>query len=218
MIGKYQAARVREAGRRQGQGAGHDVDDAVDGGQVGRSRSGAAIGLVFPPALVATAAEGAAIGALAGNLSKGWFKGDVKRLADQLQPGQAGIVAVAEAGAGPRGDRACSRRRTKTEKEHVTGADAEQDQGAARERADGRRRPLIPKPRERGLYPEVAASRGYAAAASVPRSRVKLAALDEMQQRWSARSSRRPRAGSASTRSRAFLVPRGGQQHVQRAR
>jgi uncharacterized membrane protein len=85
---------------------------------------GAAIGLVFPPAIVATTAEGAALGALAGNLSKGWFKGDVKRLADQLQPGQAGIVAVAEAGPALEAD-VLLRRAQKTQSEHVTGEDAE---------------------------------------------------------------------------------------------
>ena len=86
---------------------------------------GAAIGLLFPPALVVTAAEGAGIGAVAGNLSKGWFKGDVKRLADQLQPGQAGIVAVAEAGAAIQATEVLTKA-TKTEKEHITGADADQ--------------------------------------------------------------------------------------------
>lgn len=101
---------------------------------------GAAIGLVFPPALIATAAEGAAIGAIAGNLSKGWFKGDVKSLGEELQPGEAGVVAVTEAGPAI-DERTLLTTARKTQKEHVTGEDAdkmkqqlesEQPVGAAR--------------------------------------------------------------------------------------
>ena len=85
---------------------------------------GAGIGLLFPPALLATTAEGAVIGGLAGNLSKGWFKGDVKRLAEELEPGQAGVIAIAEAG--PALDEAMILTRAgRIEKEHVTGPDAE---------------------------------------------------------------------------------------------
>lgn len=84
---------------------------------------GAAVGLIFPPALLATAAEGAIVGAAAGDLSKGWFKGDVKQIADQLQPGQEGIVAVAEAG--PTLDEAqILVGAMRTQNEHVTGPDA----------------------------------------------------------------------------------------------
>lgn len=84
---------------------------------------GAAIGLIFPPAILATTAEGAAVGALAGNLSKGWFKGDVKRLAEELQPGQAGVIAVAEATETTDADIVLAKSQ-KTEKEHITGDDA----------------------------------------------------------------------------------------------
>jgi hypothetical protein len=37
------------------------------------------------------------VGALAGNIGKGWGAGDVKALGDALEPGESGIVLVAQA-------------------------------------------------------------------------------------------------------------------------
>jgi uncharacterized membrane protein len=85
---------------------------------------GAVLGIVFPPSILMGAAGGAAIGALAGNLSKGWFKGDVKRLADELAPGQAGVIAVAEATEALEAEAVLAGSQ-KTQKEHITGADAD---------------------------------------------------------------------------------------------
>lgn len=122
IIGKYQAALFEK--RDDGKVKVLDTTSTTRGtGAKWGAAVGAAIGLVFPPALLVTAAEGAAIGGLAGNLSKGWFKGDVKALGDKLQPGQAGIVAVAEAG--PALDEAqVLVGALQTENEHVTGDDA----------------------------------------------------------------------------------------------
>ena len=86
---------------------------------------GAVLGLVFPPAILVGAAEGAAVGAIAGNLSKGWFKGDIKRIADELAPGQAGVIAVAEATESTNAEMLLAKSQ-KAEKEHITGNDAEQ--------------------------------------------------------------------------------------------
>lgn len=124
LIGKYQAAVFEK--RPDGKVKVLDTTSTTrsTGAKWGLA-VGAAIGLLFPPALIATAVEGAGVGALAGNLSKGWFKGDIKKLADQLQPGEAGIVAVAEAGPALEPTTVFAKA-TKTEKEHVTGADAEQ--------------------------------------------------------------------------------------------
>jgi uncharacterized membrane protein len=123
VIGKYQAALFE----KQPDGKVKVLDTTSTTRSTGAkwgAAVGAAIGLVFPPAIVATTAEGAAIGALAGNLSKGWFKGDVKRLADQLQPGQAGIVAVAEAGTALDAAKLLTKAQ-QTQSEHVTGDDAD---------------------------------------------------------------------------------------------
>jgi uncharacterized membrane protein len=123
VIGKYQAA-VFE---KQQDGKVKVLDTTSTTRSTGAkwgAAIGAAVGLVFPPALIATAAEGALVGALAGNLSKGWFKGDVKRLADQLQPGQAGVVVVAEAGPALQVAEVLAGAEQATN-EHVTGEDAE---------------------------------------------------------------------------------------------
>lgn len=58
---------------------------------------GAVVGLVFPPGLLLSTAGGAALGATLGTLGKGWSGGQVKQLADELNPGESGIVVVAEA-------------------------------------------------------------------------------------------------------------------------
>jgi uncharacterized membrane protein len=122
MIGSYQAALFEK--RADGKVKVIDTTSTTRSKGAGWGAAiGAAVGLVFPPALLATAAEGAIIGAAAGDLSKGWFRGDVKRLGDQLEPGQEGIIAVAEAGA-TLDEAMVLAHAMKTENEHVTGDDA----------------------------------------------------------------------------------------------
>lgn len=123
MIGKYQAAVFEK--RADGKVKVLDTTSTTrsTGAKWGLA-IGAGIGLLFPPALLVSAAEGAAIGAVGGNLAKGWFKGDVKRLADELQPGEAGIVAIAEAGAAVEATELMTKAK-KTQQEHVTGTDAD---------------------------------------------------------------------------------------------
>jgi uncharacterized membrane protein len=123
MIGKYQAAVFEK--RADGKVKVIDtVSTTRSTGAKWGAGIGAALGLVFPPAILVGAAEGAAVGALAGNISKGWFKGDIKRLADELEPGQAGVIAVAEAGESLDAD-AVMTRSQRSQKEHITGEDAE---------------------------------------------------------------------------------------------
>lgn len=123
IIGKYQAALFE----KQPDGKVKVLDTTSTTRATGAKWGagiGVALALVFPPSLLAGAAGGAALGALTGNLSKGWFKGDIKRLGEELQPGQAGIVAVAEAGPALEPTQVLTKA-SKTEKEHVTGADAD---------------------------------------------------------------------------------------------
>lgn len=58
---------------------------------------GAVFGLLFPPSILVSAGLGALAGAGVGTLSKGWLGGDVKQVADTLEPGQAGVIVFAEA-------------------------------------------------------------------------------------------------------------------------
>jgi uncharacterized membrane protein len=58
--------------------------------------AGAAIGAIFPPAILGSAAVGGAIGGLSGHLAKGMSRSDVEELGDFIDPGQAGLVVVGE--------------------------------------------------------------------------------------------------------------------------
>ena len=56
--------------------------------------TGATIGLLFPPTIIASAVAGAGVGALAGQLKRGLKSDDVKAMADMLEEGTYGIVLV----------------------------------------------------------------------------------------------------------------------------
>jgi uncharacterized membrane protein len=56
--------------------------------------AGAVVGLLFPPALLASAAVGAAAGAVAGHLWRGLSRNDVRQLGEVLDEGQAALVVV----------------------------------------------------------------------------------------------------------------------------
>jgi uncharacterized membrane protein len=58
--------------------------------------AGAAVGVLFPPAMLGAAAAGGAIGGVSGHLAKGMSRSGVKELGDFIDPGQAGLVVVGE--------------------------------------------------------------------------------------------------------------------------
>jgi uncharacterized membrane protein len=58
--------------------------------------AGAAVGVLFPPAILGAAAAGGAIGGVSGHLAKGMSRSGVKELGDFIDPGQAGLVVVGE--------------------------------------------------------------------------------------------------------------------------
>ena len=55
---------------------------------------GAVVGILFPPALIATTAVGAGAGALAGHLHEGMSRSDMKDLGEALDAGTATLVVV----------------------------------------------------------------------------------------------------------------------------
>ena len=57
---------------------------------------GALVGLLFPPAIVASAAVGAAVGGVGGHLWKGLSRSDVKELGEFIDAGEACLLVVAE--------------------------------------------------------------------------------------------------------------------------
>src|SRR5208283_962694 len=65
-------------------------------GAWGGAAVGAVVGILFPPAIIATAAVGAAVGGVGGHLWKGMSRADVKELGDIIDDGQAALVIVGE--------------------------------------------------------------------------------------------------------------------------
>ena len=65
-------------------------------GAWGGAAAGAAIGLLFPPALIGTALAGAAVGGVSGHLWRGMSRADVKDLGEVIDTGQAALVVVGE--------------------------------------------------------------------------------------------------------------------------
>ena len=57
---------------------------------------GALVGLLFPPALIGRAIVGAGAGGLAGHLSRGIPRGDLKDLGDDLNAGTAAVIVLGE--------------------------------------------------------------------------------------------------------------------------
>ena len=57
---------------------------------------GALVGILFPPAILASAAVGGVIGGVTGHLWKGMSRADVKELGDTIDAGEAALVVIGE--------------------------------------------------------------------------------------------------------------------------
>ena len=65
-------------------------------GAWGGAAVGAVIGILFPPAVIGTAAVGAAVGGIGGHLWRGMSRADVKELGEVIDAGQAALLVVGE--------------------------------------------------------------------------------------------------------------------------
>jgi uncharacterized membrane protein len=94
VVGTYDAAVVT----KDFDGKVHENKDemATRHGAWGGAAVGAAIGLLFPPAIIATAAVGAAVGGVSGHLWRGMSRADVKELGEVIDDGAAALVVVGE--------------------------------------------------------------------------------------------------------------------------
>ena len=94
LVGSYDAAVVT----KDASGKVHEKKDetATRKGAWWGAAAGAAVGVIFPPSILAGAAAGAAVGAVGGHLAKGMSRSDAKQLGDFIDPGQAGLVVVGE--------------------------------------------------------------------------------------------------------------------------
>ena len=74
-----------------------DKDEtATRHGAWGGAAVGAVVGILFPPALVASAAVGAAAGGVTGHLWRGMSRSDVKEFGELIDAGEAALVVVGE--------------------------------------------------------------------------------------------------------------------------
>jgi uncharacterized membrane protein len=94
MVGDYDAAVVT----KDSNGSVHVNKDetATRHGGWGGAAVGAAVGILFPPAILGSALVGAGIGAVSGHLWKGMSRSDVKELGDLIDTGQAALLVVGE--------------------------------------------------------------------------------------------------------------------------
>jgi uncharacterized membrane protein len=94
LVGSYDAAVVT----KDASGKVHENKDetATRHGAWWGIAAGAAVGIIFPPAVLGAAAVGGAIGGVSGHLSRGMSRSEAKKLGDYIAPGQAGLIVVGE--------------------------------------------------------------------------------------------------------------------------
>jgi uncharacterized membrane protein len=94
IVGSYDAAVVT----KDASGKGHENKDetATRHGAWWGIAAGAAVGILFPPSILGAAAVGGVIGGVSGHLARGMSRSEAKELGDFIDPGQAGLIVVAE--------------------------------------------------------------------------------------------------------------------------
>jgi uncharacterized membrane protein len=94
LVGSYDAAVIT----RDASGKVHENKDetATRHGAWWGVAAGAAVGVLFPPAILGAAAAGGVIGGVSGHLARGMSRSDAKALGDFIDPGQAGLIVVGE--------------------------------------------------------------------------------------------------------------------------
>jgi uncharacterized membrane protein len=94
LVGSYDAAVVT----KDASGKVHENKDetAARHGAWWGLAAGAAVGVLFPPAILGAAATGAVVGGVSGHLAKGMSRSRAKELGDFIDPGQAGLIVVGE--------------------------------------------------------------------------------------------------------------------------
>src|SRR5215475_4422196 len=94
LVGSYDAAVVT----KDANGKVHENKDetATRHGAWWGVAAGAAIGAIFPPSLLASAAVGGLVGGVSGHIAKGMSRASVKELGEFIDPGHAGLVVVGE--------------------------------------------------------------------------------------------------------------------------
>lgn len=94
LVGSYDAAVVT----KDAAGKVHENKDetATRHGAWWGIAAGAAVGVLFPPAVLGAAAAGGVIGGVSGHLAKGMSRSQAKELGDFIDPGEAGLIVIGE--------------------------------------------------------------------------------------------------------------------------
>ncbi len=94
-IGRYDAIAISKS--EDGRVKVLDTDATVRGsGARAGALAGGALMVLFPPSIVLGAAAGAVAGAVANDMNKRISRADGEKLADLLEPGETGVLIVAE--------------------------------------------------------------------------------------------------------------------------
>jgi uncharacterized membrane protein len=115
LVGSYDAAVVT----KDAAGKVHENKDetATRKGAWWGVAAGAAVGVIFPPAILGAAAAGGVIGGVSGHLARGMSRSEAKQLGDFIDPGQAGLIVVGESKVGDAIKHAITRAEKQTAKE-----------------------------------------------------------------------------------------------------
>jgi uncharacterized membrane protein len=115
LVGSYDAAVVT----KDADGKVHENKDetATRHGAWWGIAAGAAVGVLFPPSILGTAAVGGVIGGVTGHLARGMSRSEAKELGDFIDPGEAGLVVVGESKVEQAIERAVTKAERQTAKE-----------------------------------------------------------------------------------------------------
>ena len=115
LVGSYDAAVIT----KDAAGKVHENKDetATRHGAWWGIAAGAAVGVIFPPAVLGAAAVGGVIGGVSGHLTRGMSRSDAKALGDFIDPGQAGLVVIGESKVEAAIERAVTRAEKQTARE-----------------------------------------------------------------------------------------------------
>ena len=115
LVGTYDAALIRKDAEGKVHVEKHEKP--TQHGAWGGIAVGAAIGVLFPPSVLASATVGGLVGGLGGHFKKGFSRGDAKELGEMLESGNAALIVIGESRMEEQLDKALTRAEKTIEKE-----------------------------------------------------------------------------------------------------
>jgi uncharacterized membrane protein len=115
LVGTYDAALIRKDAEGKVHVEKHEK--ATQHGAWGGIAVGAAIGVLFPPSVLASATVGGLAGGLGGHFKKGMSRSDAKELGEMLEAGDAALIVIGESRLEEQLDKALTRAVKTVEKE-----------------------------------------------------------------------------------------------------